>query len=38
MIKGAAFMRAGDLRGLGGFLSLCLAISAFGGWVTTDSV
>ncbi len=38
MSKGKERTRAGDLLGLGGFLVLCLAISAIGGWVTADSV
>lgn len=38
MSTGAVRTRAGDLLGLGGFLVLCLAISAIGGWVTADSV
>jgi len=38
MSTGAVRTRAGDLLGLGGFLALCLAISAIGGWVTADSV
>ena len=38
MSTGAVRTRAGDSLGLGGFLSLCLAISAIGGWVTADSV
>ncbi len=35
---GAVRTRAGDLLGLGGFVALCLAILAIGGWVTADSV
>lgn len=38
MSTGAERTRAGDLLGLGGFLALCLAISAIGGWVTANSV
>lgn len=38
MSTGVVRTRAGDLLGLGGFLVLCLAISAIGGWVTADSV
>lgn len=38
MSTGAVRTRAGDLLGLGGFVALCLAISAIGGWVTADSV
>jgi translocator protein len=38
MSTGAVRTRAGDLFGLGGFLVLCLAISAIGGRVTADSV
>jgi tryptophan-rich sensory protein len=38
MSTGVVRTRAGDLLGLGGFLVLCLAISAIGGWITAQSV
>ena len=38
MSTGKERTRAGDLLGLGGFLVLCLAISAIGGWTTAQSV
>ena len=38
MSSGAVRTRVGNLLGLGGFVVLCLAISAIGGWITTKSV
>jgi tryptophan-rich sensory protein len=38
MSTGPVRTRAADLLGLGGFLVLCLALSAIGGWITAQSV
>jgi benzodiazapine receptor len=38
MSSGAVRTRVGNLLGLGGFVVLCLAISAIGGWITAKSV
>lgn len=38
MSKGTVRTRVGDLLGLCAFVTLCLAISAIGAWVTVESV
>jgi tryptophan-rich sensory protein len=38
MSRGTTGSRRRDLLGLAGFIAVCLAVSALGGWVTTQSV